>query len=256
MTKEEWDELVLRLCLRHEWKVAFFSPENVPIVYHLRKLSEKLTACRFQPDCGMDEGRFLQVRQFLAENVCHISLKENATPDAVLAKCRELVARKGCRVFVWDPLNRFDHTPQPGQTETQDLSSMLNKLTNFVTQYHCLGILVAHPRKINRDPLTKRKPRPEMYDISGSADFYNKADYGLVVERDDDKSLARVHVEKVKFKHLGHPGAATFFYDMVSGRYNPCTELDEPDERTESWYKDILWDKNCWLEEKELFSNE
>ena len=39
--KSEWvDELVLRLCLRHQWKIGFFSPENTPIVYHLRKLIE------------------------------------------------------------------------------------------------------------------------------------------------------------------------------------------------------------------------
>lgn len=44
------DELVLRLCLRHEWKIAFFSPENMPIAYHLHKLAEKLTGHRFTPD--------------------------------------------------------------------------------------------------------------------------------------------------------------------------------------------------------------
>ena len=43
------DELVLRLCLRHEWKIAFFSPENMPIAYHLHKLAEKLTGHRFTP---------------------------------------------------------------------------------------------------------------------------------------------------------------------------------------------------------------
>ena len=37
------DELVLRLCLRHEWKIGFFSPENMPMEYHLAKLAEKLT---------------------------------------------------------------------------------------------------------------------------------------------------------------------------------------------------------------------
>ena len=255
--KSEWvDELVLRLCLRHNWKIAFFSPENVPIVYHLRKLAEKLTAYRFQPGAGMTESHFNAVQRFLSENVCHISLKNDATPENVLTKCRELVARRGCRVFVFDPLNRFDHNPQPGQTETQYLSGLLNKLTNFVTRYHCLGILVAHPRKINRDSLTKRTPRPEMYDINGSADFYNKADYGLVVDRDDDKRIVRLHVDKVKFKHLGHRGVSTFFYDVISGRYEPCIELDEPDERTGNWYREIRWDKEGWLEEKELFNNE
>ena len=51
------DELVLRLCLRHEWKIAFFSPENMPIAYHLHKLAEKLTGHRFTPRTGHDGSR-------------------------------------------------------------------------------------------------------------------------------------------------------------------------------------------------------
>lgn len=43
------DELVLRLCLRHEWKIGFFSPENMPMEYHLAKLAEKLTGHPFRP---------------------------------------------------------------------------------------------------------------------------------------------------------------------------------------------------------------
>lgn len=227
--KSEWvDELVLRLCLRHQWKIGFFSPENIPIVYHLRKLIEKLTGHRFQNGCGMTEGLLARSEEFLTENVSHISLKGNATPDRVLAKARELVVRRGCRIFVFDPLNRFDHEPAPGQTETQYISNLLNKFTEFATQYNCLLILVAHPRKMNRNPTTGATPRVEMYDINGSADFYNKADYGIVVERDKEIGITRVYVDKVKFKHLGVGGVATFVYDPVNGRYLPLRRISRP----------------------------
>ena len=43
------DELCLRMALLHDWRVAYFSPENVPVTYHLRKLCEKLTRYPFQP---------------------------------------------------------------------------------------------------------------------------------------------------------------------------------------------------------------
>lgn len=62
---------------------------------------------------------------------------------------------------------------------------------------------------MNRNPVTNHTPRPEMYDVNGSADFFNKADYGLVVERDKEVGVTRVYVEKVKFKHLGAGGVAT-----------------------------------------------
>ena len=252
--KSEWvDELVLRLCLRHQWKIGFFSPENIPIVYHLRKLIEKLTGHRFQNGCGMTEGLLARSEEFLAENVSHISLKGNATPDRVLAKARELVVRRGCRIFVFDPLNRFDHEPAPGQTETQYISTLLNKFTEFATQYNCLLILVAHPRKMNRNPTTGATPRVEMYDINGSADFYNKADYGIVVERDKEIGITRVYVDKVKFKHLGVGGVATFVYDPVNGRYLPCEESHDPAVPPEQRARNTVYDSSCWLPEKELF---
>ena len=252
--KSEWvDELVLRLCLRHQWKIGFFSPENIPIVYHLRKLIEKLTGHRFQNGCGMTEGLLARSEEFLTENVSHISLKGNATPDRVLAKARELVVRRGCRIFVFDPLNRFDHEPAPGQTETQYISNLLNKFTEFATQYNCLLILVAHPRKMNRNPTTGATPRVEMYDINGSADFYNKADYGFVVERDKEIGITRVYVDKVKFKHLGVGGVATFVYDPVNGRYLPCEESHDPAVPPEQRARNTVYDSSCWLPEKELF---
>ena len=252
--KSEWvDELVLRLCLRHQWKIGFFSPENIPIVYHLRKLIEKLTGHRFQNGCGMTEGLLARSEEFLAENVSHIALKGNATPDRVLAKARELVVRRGCRIFVFDPLNRFDHEPAPGQTETQYISNLLNKFTEFATQYNCLLILVAHPRKMNRNPTTGATPRVEMYDINGSADFYNKADYGIVVERDKEIGITRVYVDKVKFKHLGVGGVATFVYDPVNGRYLPCEESHDPAVPPEQRARNTVYDSSCWLPEKELF---
>lgn len=252
--KSEWvDELVLRLCLRHQWKIGFFSPENHPIVYHYRKLVEKLTGRRFQNACGMTEGLLARSEEFLAENISHISLKGNVAPDRVLAKARELVVRRGCRILVFDPLNRLDHNPLPGQTETQYISNLLNKFTEFAMQYNCLLIVVAHPRKMNRNPVTGATPRVGMYDINGSADFYNKADYGIVVERDKEVGVTRVYVDKVKFKHLGAGGVAAFVYDPVNGRYLPCEESHDPSVPIDKRVSGTVYDGTCWLPEKGVF---
>ena len=254
--KSEWiDELVLRLCLRHQWKIAFFSPENNPIAYHLRKLIEKLTGRRFQNGCGMTEGLLIRSEEYLTENVSHIALNGNVTPDRVLAKARELVVRRGCRIIVIDPLNRLDHNPLPGQTETQYLSNLLNKFSEFATQYNCLVVVVAHPRKMNRNLVTNTTPRVEMYDISGSADFYNKADYGIVVERDKDAGVTRVYVDKVKFKHLGTGGVVSFIYDPVNGRYLPCQESHDPAVPVEKRISNTVYDSSCWLPEKDLLGD-
>ncbi|NCC10506.1 MAG: toprim domain-containing protein [Bacteroidia bacterium] len=236
------DEVVLRLNLRHGWKIAYFSPENSPMAYHLCKLAEKLVGYKFRKGQNFDELLYERVKKFLDKNVTHICPEGDATPDVVLGKCRELAVRKECRIFVLDPLNCFEHTPKRTQTETQYLAWFLNQLTRFARRYRCLVFLVAHPRKMNRDITSGRTHRPEMYDISGSADFFNKTDYGLVVDRDDEAGLVRVYVDKVKFRNLGHCGTVTFSYDLFSGRYLPLeANTKVAPERPKFWVKPVNW---------------
>lgn len=212
------DELVLRLNLRHHWRVAYFSPENMPMVYHLQKLSEKLTGTRFHKH-SMPEGMYRATADYLRENVVSILPKDDFTADNILAKARELIHRRGIRQFVLDPLNCIDHLIPRGESETQYMNTFLNKLISFARRNRCLVILVAHPRKMNREPGTLKTAVPDMYDISGSAAFFNKCDYGLVVERDRQAQLTRIHVEKVKFRHLGDKGIAAFAYNRANGRF-------------------------------------
>ncbi|NDW13429.1 toprim domain-containing protein [Bacteroides sp. 214] len=214
------DELVLRLNLRHHWRVAYFSPENMPMVYHLQKLAEKLTGRRFHKD-SMSDALYRDTVEYLQENVVSILPKDDFTVDNIFSKARELIYRRGIRVFVIDPLNSIDHLVARGETETQYMNRFLNKLTTFARRNRCLVILVAHPRKMNRELGSKSAVVPDLYDISGSAAFFNKCDYGLVVERDREASVTRVHVEKVKFRHLGDKGTASFVFNANNGRFVP-----------------------------------
>ena len=256
------DELCLRLCLLHDWKVAYFSPENVPIVYHLRKLCEKLTRYSFQPSRSMTRPLFDACVTWLTQNVCHIlpgfgedgiveggkvlrcedvkvcnegvsdGRSDANTLDNILQIAHRAVARRGVRILVIDPLNRIDAETEYAQHELAWYSHVNNTLSRFARRHKCLVILVAHPRKVNRANLDGKKRRAEMNDINGSADFGNKADYCMIVDRDDDLQLVTVYVDKVKFKHLGTRGECYLHYDKVSGRYVPCT-LRKVDQMTE-----------------------
>ena len=42
------DEIAMRLLLRHDWKVGYFSPENTPLAYHYRKLIRRVVGKRFE----------------------------------------------------------------------------------------------------------------------------------------------------------------------------------------------------------------
>lgn len=79
---------------------------------------------------------------------------------------------------------------------------------------------MAHPTKQpkNKDGVIEA---PTLYDISGSANFYNKADFGIVVHRNRLENTVEVHVQKVKFRHLGECGTCQFKYNINNGRYVP-----------------------------------
>lgn len=243
------DELVLRLNLRHHWRAAYFSPENMPMVYHLQKLAEKLIGSRFYKHT-ISEVQYQAIVNYLQENITSILPKEDFTAANILSKARELVHRRGIRTFVLDPLNCIEHLIPRGESETQYLNNFLNDLVNFARRNHCLVILVAHPRKMPLDPTTRQIAVPDMYDISGSASFYAKADYGLVVERDRSNEVTRIHVKKVKFKHLGDRGIATFVYNCVNGRFTVCNEKPGAMGAGSIELKPQPFDYSSWLTEE------
>ena len=79
-----------------------------------------------------------------------------------------------------------------------------------------LIIFVAHPKKPDGEKM------PNLYSISGSSDWYNMADYGIVIHRERQQSddqlsnLPTVFVQKVKNHFLGKPsgGSVTLRYDI------------------------------------------
>ena len=105
--KSEWLELVMP-CLRHQWKVAYFSPENMPIVYHHRKLIEKLTGFGFNPSVRMTEGFTKVCAVPCGKCVPHPSGRWGLFYRHDPQKARGLVVRKGIRILVYRPLNRID----------------------------------------------------------------------------------------------------------------------------------------------------
>lgn len=246
------DELVTRLCLRHGWKTLFFSPENQPVCLHQCKLIERMAGQKFRRGSGLEPERVEKIVGWLSENIFHLQPGTDAyTLDRVLGTARRMVVRNGIRILVIDPLNRLEQQLAPGQTELQYISDLLNRLTRFAVQNRCLVILVAHPRKVNRGPSGELR-RVEMNDINGSADFANKCDYCLVVERDRTSGATRVHVEKVRFRHLGQPGHCSFLYNTDCGRYQPSRERPGGNGRElfDVDYEEGFWDP-CLTERPE-----
>lgn len=230
------DEILERLNIRYGWRVAVFSPENAPLAYHASKLIEKFTGKKFDKE-HLSFGEYKQVKEHLEQNFFFISPSENFKLDTILDRAKYLVRRRGIKILVIDPYNRLE-SEQGGRNETQYISEQLDKLTTFAQLNDVLIILMAHPTKQprNKDGVIEA---PTLYDISGSANFFNKTDFGLVVHRNRTDNTVEVHVQKVKFRHLGECGTALFKYNLNNGRYVPFVNGTEP-----------VWDNSNHIQEE------
>lgn len=219
------DEVVERLNMRYGWRAAYFSPENAPLAYHASKLIEKFTGKKFKKD-SLTMGEYKQVKKHLENNIYFISPKDDFRLETILERAKYLVRRRGIKLLIIDPYNRLEDESD-GQNETKYISKQLDRLTNFAQQNDVLVILMAHPTKLhrNKDGVLEA---PTLYDISGSAHFFNKTDFGIVVHRNRLENTVEVMVQKVKFRHLGEVGTAVFKYNLNNGRYTPFTQGIEP----------------------------
>ena len=61
-----------------------------------------------------------------------------------------------------------------------------------------------------------------LFRSAGSAHFYNKPDNCLCIWRKTGETWSDevdVHVQKVRFQHIGKIGKVTLHYDIATGRY-------------------------------------
>jgi twinkle protein len=137
--------------------------------------------------------------------------------ETILDKAKYLIKKSGIKVLVLDPFNKIEHQRNRNESETEYISRALDMLINFARKNSILVILVAHPRKMQKNGGVFEIPT--LYDINGSANFYNKADYGITVYRNNNEGTSEIHIQKVKFNHWGQGGTATMKYETISGRF-------------------------------------
>lgn len=225
------DYLVCKLNLLYGWRAAYFTPENYPLKYHYAKIFEKFSGKKFSKNESQDIDYDIAY-EHIKDNFYYILNEEDLTPDTIINNAKFLVKSKGVKILVVDPYNKIDHQYDKNITETQYVSKFLDKLILFGKLNNILIFLVAHPRKMERGTI------PTLYDISGSANFYNKTDYGFTVHRKyDERNLMtneiEVHFQKIKFKHLGEQGVSELKYNYNNGRFETGT-VDS-------------WDNSNWL---------
>ncbi len=244
---EVLDEIIIRLSELHEWKTAICSLENPPEL-HIIKLLEKYNKKPFRDivnketgeiiHSSMNEGELIKGKIFLNKNFTFIRPKKLRDEkgvlhrsvldlDYILTQAKKVVSMCGLDALVIDPWNTIEHVLQNGETESNYIGRVLSKITAFAEDYNIHVFLVAHPTK---GVTFNGKDRvATLYDIAGSANFFNKTHNGLSIFRVKDKELnptntIEIHVQKIKFKFVGNLGKCYLNYDLITGCYSDCDQ--------------------------------
>ncbi len=207
------DQVLCNLSMTYGFRCAMFSPESFPYEGHIKRIANKLK----QKNCDNDD--LNDVKDFIEEHFYWIKIDlENLTLKSILQAFRELVFQKGINVCVIDPYNMLDHSAQRDFTY---VGKLLSQITQFCQQTKTHLFLVAHPRKIESEGGQYKKPT--LYDISGSADFFNKAYNGIIAYRcighktTYGSDSVKIYVEKVKRKENGQLGCFEIAPDFKNG---------------------------------------
>lgn len=206
------DNLLIHLAKKYNMRHLIASFESV-IAGHYNSLAEMYNEDTIyhliQNEKLLDSDTF----GFIGEHFYRFDINKQWTVDEICERTKLAVKKYGVRTLVIDPYNRLDNN----YTDREDkyIGSILSKLSMLAKELDILVIFVAHPKKPDGEKM------PNMYSISGSGDWYNMADYGIIIhrERKEDDTLSNmptIFVQKVKNHFLGKPSGGSFvlLYDQ------------------------------------------
>lgn len=223
------DQVCIRLALRKNWKFAMFSPENDNVLKSIR-MAEQIVGKPIAGDIQRRMSKDIYMRALTYINR-HFSFYDTANLDDfkidnLLRIAKSLIRQKGVDAIILDPFNYIEQDSN-NDIMNEKIGRMLVKMKKFALTNKVLVLLVAHPKKMQKNKNNGQYEIPRLYDISGSHHFFNVTDNGFVVHRDFDTGLVDVYVQKVKHYFMGKLGYATFDFDPQTGRYKEQTQYWE-----------------------------
>jgi twinkle protein len=126
-----------------------------------------------------------------------------------------------------DWVNEHFFISHPPEDEPISLGMVMHEMESAALHHDCQVFLIiaAHPTKVRegKDSAENQFGQVNLYSISGSANWKNKADHGVIIRRANEKSrIVEVCVEKSKdHEVLGVPGSVWMEFDRAQADYKP-----------------------------------
>lgn len=231
------NDLCCRLALNHGLKIAWASFEQSPQRDHKRALRSWYGVARdsrldIDPDPYAPTREGVPAYRMTPEQLSeadawidqhHVFIvpgeDDDVTLDWLLDRMEAAVVQYGVKVIVIDPWNEMDHSRARDETMTEYVGRSIKTMRRFARKFQVHLIVVAHPTKSLKDGDGKYK-MPTLYDISDSANWYNKCDLGIIVHRESDIDTL-IKVQKSRYhEEIGRPGEVVMQYGKDDRRFH------------------------------------
>lgn len=240
--------ILSKLNLIHDWKIAFFSPEFYPIYEHMGQILETLGGKRFSSE-NYNQQEYEIMKDYVCRNFFWLD-PDDTDVTSVMDRAKYLVKKKGIKALVIDPFNALTDKNKPNVRQDEYISDFLQQLRWFARKYAVAVFLVMHPTKMLKND-NGLYPVCDLYNCKGASEVFDKADIGLTAWRNEQDNYNEIHVTKVKFRHLGEKGHATFKFNINNGRYVEISDAEELKKQNISINTlQVNWDNSNWIIDK------
>lgn len=232
--KSQWMDAIALNLARQGWRFVMCSLENIPVFLHVEKLVKQFVGkpMREGPTERMSEDELHEATGEIDEWFSFVlpgEKKPNPSLADVVLVIEEDFKRRGMwgvadakRACVIDPWNELEHFRPHGMSLTEYVGESLSMLRQWARRNMLHVFIIGHPAKQPRNRDTGKLPvaTPDM--ISDSAHFWNKSDNCVTIALVDEHRSQEVdvHIQKIRFSHIGQRGSATLNFDKTTGRYH------------------------------------
>ena len=195
------DNLLVNLSKKYDMKhlIASFETDNATHYNTLAEMYAQKTAYELKKQDELFKTNF----DFVENHFIKLDNKRQWTIDDICKRAEYAKEKYGIKTLVIDPYNKLKRDFR--DREDLFVGRILSQLCSLAKRLDILVIFVAHPKKPDDEIM------PNMYSISGSSDWYNMTDYGIIVHRSIDPetkkldNMPKISVQKVKNFFLGNP---------------------------------------------------